>query len=455
MLIGDRFEVQRELGKGGFGTTYAAIDRTTGREVAVKLLDLHRVSEWKAVELFEREAKVLRSLDHPGIPAYIEFRPLEDQRQAYLVQGLAPGHNLLELLETRRFTEAEIIDLARRVLDILGYLTSLHPVVVHRDVKPANILLDADGTVSLVDFGAVRDIASATMTGGSTVAGTFGYMAPEQLHGAAQPSSDLYGLGMTLIHLATGRAPSDFDKKRLKPDFRAHVHFSRGFEDLIDRLIEPIPDDRFHHAAEVLAELDRLGGVAQDDAPSATAIASLREQAERTAVRATPRPAPTARAPHRRVTFEIGDDAADLTIGPSPYWRNREVHLGLGVVAGPLCGAIGAAILGTAGAIVGVGVVVLVLALLWLFPVTTHLRMTSAGDFIYYTRNARSPRAVGRTAHLTIETLPTQKGGRIGRISHGGAEQRLLGHVYPMSAADAGAFSRAKRWADSNGKSAQ
>ncbi|HUH05004.1 MAG TPA: serine/threonine-protein kinase [Kofleriaceae bacterium] len=456
MLIGDRYEVERELGKGGFGTTYAAIDRESGRRVAVKVLELHRVSDWKAVELFEREARVLRTLDHPGIPAYLEFRPLEDERQAYLVQALAPGENLEVLLTKRRFTEAELIDLARRVLAILDYLTRLHPVVVHRDIKPANILLDADGTVSLVDFGAVRDVASATMTGGSTVAGTFGYMAPEQLHGAALPCSDLYGLGMTLIHLATGRVPSDFEKKRLKPDFRAHVHFSAGFEELLDELVEPVPDDRLQTAAEVLAALDRLERTAESEPPSADRIAERRAEAERSAskkVRQPPPRRPAARKPHQRATFTSSDDAADLVIRPDRYWRGRELHFGVLVGLFPIIGAGASAAWGGTGIIATLIGSIAFIVLVWLTAPTWHLRMTTQGDFILYARNPDSPKWIGRTSRLTIETIRTQKGDQMATLTFKrSADDRKGRHFYPLSFSDASAFRQAAGWAERTAK---
>ncbi|MFT5359310.1 MAG: serine/threonine protein kinase [Polyangiales bacterium] len=115
VVLGGRYELLYELGQGGFGTTHAALDRETQRKVAVKILDLHRVEEWKSVELFEREAEVLRTLDHPGIPAYVEFRPLEADKTAYLVQALAPGKDLLRVLQERRFDEDALLDLSERV----------------------------------------------------------------------------------------------------------------------------------------------------------------------------------------------------------------------------------------------------------------------------------------------------------------------------------------------------
>lgn len=454
-LIGDRYQVESKLGSGGFGSTYAAIDKKTGQKVAVKVLDLHRVSDWKAIELFEREAKVLRTLDHPGIPAYFDFRTRQDDRQAYLIQALAPGENLESLLSKRRFTETDLIDLTRRVLHILDYLTRLHPVVVHRDIKPANILLDEQGKVSLVDFGAVRDVASASAVGGSTVAGTFGYMAPEQLHGGAEPSSDLYGLGMTLIHLATGQEPSSFDSKRLKPDFRKHVHLSDPLEELIDKLIEPVPDDRFQTAAEVLEALDQLGDEASKPLPSSTTIAQARESADRAKVRALvgKAPAPVEKARQKggqRIDFTTSDDVADLLIRPSRFWRDREVHVGLLLfLVGPLATAALGGLWGGIGAGVAIVLTLLVTLLLWLFAPTYHLRMTEAGDFIYFARNPERPKWIGRVRDLRIETVRTVKGDHVGNLTHVPASGESAGrYFYPLSSADHRALTSAARWVE-------
>ncbi|MEX1367002.1 MAG: serine/threonine-protein kinase [Nannocystaceae bacterium] len=468
--LGDRFELERELGAGGFGTTYAALDRQTGRRVAVKVLDLRRVEDWKSVELFEREAKVLRSLDHPGIPAYVDFRPLEADKAAYLVQTLAPGENLETLLQTRRFTEPELVDLARRVLGILDYLTRLHPVVVHRDIKPANILLDEDGSVSLVDFGAVQDVANATMSGGSTVAGTFGYMAPEQLRGVATPGSDLYGLGMTLVHLATGVSPADLETTRLKPDFRPKVHFSDGFEEIIDRMIEPVPDDRFQTAAQVLVALDGLreggepepgwiatllGRSRRDSTPSVEQIAEQRRVAEAGAEREAKRLAEresksAALAPAKefsRATFTDEGDTAELAIRPSQYWRGREAHAGVLVVLGPMLAVGVGSAYGTAGTIVALVATALVGALLWIFAPVWRLRATNTGDFVLYTRSPDSPKWAGRVEQLEFETVKTARDEPLAWIYFRQPSGRIGKHFYPISWTDAAEFKSMARWA--------
>ena len=111
-----------------------------------------------------------------------------------------------------------------------------------------NIVREESGKIWLVDFGAVRDVYRSTTVGGSTVAGTFGYMAPEQLHGVARPESDLFGLAATLITLLSGQSPVEMAQRKLKTDFRSHVRVSRPFADWLETMIEPAPEDRFPSA---------------------------------------------------------------------------------------------------------------------------------------------------------------------------------------------------------------
>ncbi|MCB9785107.1 MAG: serine/threonine protein kinase [Deltaproteobacteria bacterium] len=274
-IIGDRYRVERQLGRGGFATTWAARDLHTGTEVAAKVLDIRALDDWKSVELFEREARVLRRLDHPGIPRYVDFlAPTESGDGAtrmVLVQELAPGESLAaRIVAGWRGTEAEIVEIARKILDILVWLQALEPPVIHRDIKPANLIVDDAGAVRLVDFGAVRDTLASHTSLGSTVVGTFGYMAPEQFQGTATPQSDLYALGATLVTLLSHKEPADIGHERMRLAFHDHVSVSEPFRDWLDRMLEPVAEDRFPSAAEARRALD-APPAAREPAPSAPA----------------------------------------------------------------------------------------------------------------------------------------------------------------------------------------
>jgi hypothetical protein len=255
-LLQGRYRVLGVIGRGGFGQTYRG-ERDDGVRVAIKELDLERAADLKALELFEREAQVLARLDHPAIPRYVDAFTLDDNGRArfFLVQQLAPGRPLSAIVaEGWRPTQDEVVELAGRVLEALVYLQRQEPPVIHRDVKPQNLVRAEGGGVSLVDFGSVR-AACDPATGGSTVAGSYGYMAPEQLVGHALPATDLYGLGWTLLHLLTHLEPWELPKRRLLPVFRDKVHVEPWLCDWLEGLVEPALEDRFGSAEEARAAL--------------------------------------------------------------------------------------------------------------------------------------------------------------------------------------------------------
>jgi eukaryotic-like serine/threonine-protein kinase len=257
-IIQERYEIVDILGQGGVGITYGAIDTTNDEKIALKVLSLRRMNDWKRMELFEREANILSQLNHHAIPRYLDYFKVETSVDCsfYIAQQLAPGQSLAVLVENGWFPgEKEARNIAIQILEILIYLHSFTPPVIHRDIKPQNIILNSDGKVFLVDFGAVADAYHNSVTGGSTVVGTFGYMAPEQFRGNAVPSTDLYGLGTTLLYLLTGISPADFPQRKLKIDFRRYISVSDNFNCWLDKILEPTSYERFSSAKQALAVL--------------------------------------------------------------------------------------------------------------------------------------------------------------------------------------------------------
>jgi len=258
-MVGDRYEITSVLGHGGMATTYAAEDRQYHQSVAMKVLSLRQASQWKVIELFEREAKVLANLNHPQIPKYLDYFhvDLESDRHFYLVQELIEGESLAQIIQQgASMTEDEVQEIAKQILQILCYLHELTPPVVHRDIKPQNLIRRTNGAIALVDFGAVQDVYRQTITGGSTFVGTYGYMAPEQFRGQADCSSDIYGLGATLLFLLTQRSPSELPQIRMKIDVRACTQISPVFADWLEKAIEPVMEDRFSSARIALDALE-------------------------------------------------------------------------------------------------------------------------------------------------------------------------------------------------------
>ena len=250
------YRTLRQLGEGGFGKTWL-VEREgrPGEPLVLKRLNPAWKGNAKAEELFRREAEVLGRLRHGALPRLVEAF-VDDEGMA-LVQTFVEGTDLERLLQQgRRFDEDEVAEIVARVLEVLDYLHHVQPPVLHRDIKPSNLVLGDDGRVTLLDFGAVKELA-APPSEGSTILQSEGYSPPEQLLGRASPSSDLYALGATAMHLLTGQAPAglyDARTGRLEP----RLQCSGGFAEVLLRLTEPVPALRYDSAQLALEELRRL-----------------------------------------------------------------------------------------------------------------------------------------------------------------------------------------------------
>jgi serine/threonine protein kinase len=222
VLLNLRYRATRVLGSGGFGKTYEVSSQ--GKRKVLKVLINNSP---KAVELFQREAEVLSQLNHPGIPrvkanSYFVFHPANSQEPIHcLVMELIEGMNLKDYLNQRgRPIDSECA--VRWLTELLQILQQVHDRgILHRDIKPQNIIFKSDGRLALIDFGAVREgtgteVATAASRGGTEVAShaagtsivSAGYTAPEQMNGQAIKQSDLYSLGRTFIYLLTVKEPS-------------------------------------------------------------------------------------------------------------------------------------------------------------------------------------------------------------------------------------------------------
>lgn len=257
-ILGDRYEVERQLSKQTGRWTLLARDLQTQARVVLKLLFLDEKLEWDDLKLFEREVEILKSLAHPSIPRYLGFfeQQLPSERALVLIQTYVEGISLEQCIQQgRKFTEAETKQLAKALLKILVYLHGRQPPIVHRDIKPSNILL-ANRQAYLVDFGSVKR-SSGTETSTFTVVGTYGYMPPEQFSGRAIPASDLYSLGATLVALLTGTHPSSLPRRGVKLDLLQIPNLTPGFAEWLGWLTEPNLERRATSAQEVLQALEQ------------------------------------------------------------------------------------------------------------------------------------------------------------------------------------------------------
>lgn len=252
----DRYRLKQCLSQTSERQTWLAEDQATQPPLAVvvKVLTAQQ-SQWDNIKLFEREATVLQHLSHPRIPHYRDFFPLPNQVGWFgLVQDYIPGISLDQLLTAgRRFSVSDIGQIAADVLQILIYLHELSPPVIHRDIKPGNLILGEDGHLYLIDFGAVQNFAPAGSS--LTIVGTYGYTPIEQFGGRAVPASDLYALGATLIHLVTGVAPADLPQENWRLQFRDRVSLAPDLVAWLEQMTDPDLNQRFKTARQALAAL--------------------------------------------------------------------------------------------------------------------------------------------------------------------------------------------------------
>ncbi len=293
-----RYQVMEPLGQGGQGSTFRGVDRDTGDNVAIKVVSLKGAKSWKAFELFEREMDTLATLSHPGIPRYRDRYAYESSGDYFLVMDLVEGVPLSKHLSEPGLSTKKVRAIFEQALDVLAYLHTQRPPVVHRDIKPANILLRPTGSIALVDFGGVRRRQGETEA--STTVGTFGYMAPEQLHGTSSPASDIYALGATTLALLTRQAPDTLEHRGLRIDFDA-LKLPQPFSRLLPRMLEPDPEDRLGTVAAVRAAL----AVKPRAAPSPPQ-------------RAAPKPTPEA-APTSTALARLPQEAIMLAKTPAPF----------------------------------------------------------------------------------------------------------------------------------------
>ncbi len=242
------YVLAERLGKSPFGETWAAIAGTActraapGTELILKSLALDEAPDWKSLERIENEAAALKAMSHPAVPRYVDsFRLDETSDHAFmLVMERMPGRSLAAEAESgRRFSEAEIESMFAELLNVLAYIHSLRPPIIHRDVNPKNVMLRPDGSIALVDFSGVQDAVRLAYRDTSTMIGTAGYAPLEQVSGRATVRSDLYAAAATAAFLLTRKHPSDLPVTGMRIDPGALVELSPRLEYVLRSYLDP------------------------------------------------------------------------------------------------------------------------------------------------------------------------------------------------------------------------
>lgn len=265
-IFGNRYQIQSLLGRQVGRRTFLATDLAQQELVVLKLLLFGPDFTWENLKLFEREANTLKALNHPFVPKYLDFFDVETDigRGFALIQSYIDAPSLEAAIQDgRTFSEADVIEVATRILKILVYLHAQNPPVIHRDIKPSNLLISSTsghsvGDLYLVDFGSVQTVAHQN-SGTITIVGSYGYIPLEQFAGQTTTASDLYSLGMTLIYLITGVHPADLPQTNGRIELK-HDQISRQFSRWLERITHPHLDRRFDSAKTALEALQSEDG---------------------------------------------------------------------------------------------------------------------------------------------------------------------------------------------------
>ncbi len=248
-----QYEIESLLGHGGMGAVYKGRQAALDRPVAIKLLPAELAGDAQFIARFQREARTLARLQHPGIVAVHDFGQTSEGH-LYFVMEFVDGTDLHRILHASGgLNPAQTLELISQVCDALHYAHAKG--VIHRDIKPGNILVTTDSRAKLADFGLARPIKdeSAMLTGTNVVMGTAAYMAPEQQEGHADQRADIYALGVMLYEMLCGQRPSGaFDP----PSHRVQVDVR--LDQVVIKAMQQQPERRYQQVSEMKTDVDRI-----------------------------------------------------------------------------------------------------------------------------------------------------------------------------------------------------
>ncbi len=259
--VDGKYKILSEIGHGGMSVVYMAINEKANKTWAVKVVRKDGVLDYEAVRQgLVVETDMLKRLKHPNLPSIIDVIDSEDS--FVIVMDYIEGNSLSSVLQEYGAQPQEyVVEWAKQLCDVLGYLHSRRPAIIYRDMKPANVMLKPDGNLMLIDFGIAREYKERNLAD-TTCLGTIGYAAPEQFGGMGQTDArtDIYCLGATLYHLITGCNPSE-PPYEIKPIREVIPSLSGGLEKIIIKCTQRNPDDRYQSCAELMYALENYEAI--------------------------------------------------------------------------------------------------------------------------------------------------------------------------------------------------
>lgn len=256
-IIDGKYEVLKQIGKGGMSKVYLAMDKNLNKQWAIKEIERKAYDKNNAVVVASAmaEANMMKKLDYPSLPRIVDI--IEKETVIYVVMDYIEGETLSSVLSREGAQPQEVvIEWAKELCRVLDYLHTQNPPIIYRDMKPANIMLQPNGNIKLIDFGIAREYKEQNLA--DTVSlGTKGYAAPEQFGGKGQTDArtDVYCLGVTLYHLLTGQNPCE-PPYEIYPIRYWNPQLSSGLEAIIQKCTQLNPEDRYQSCAELLYALD-------------------------------------------------------------------------------------------------------------------------------------------------------------------------------------------------------
>lgn len=258
-IVDGKYKILNKIGQGGMSIVYLAMNERANKPWAIKEIRKDGVSNYEVVKQnLIAETDILKRLDHPNLPSIIDVIDCDDT--FLIVMDYIEGKPLSEALNREGAQPQEkVIEWAKQICDVLGYLHSRVPPIIYRDMKPSNVMLKPDGSIMIIDFGTAREYKSAGLAD-TTCLGTQGYAAPEQFGGQGQTDArtDIYCLGATLYHLITGHNPC-LPPYEMYPIRQWNQKLSSGFEEIILKCTQKNPNDRYQNCAELMYALEHYG----------------------------------------------------------------------------------------------------------------------------------------------------------------------------------------------------